>query len=575
MPIRENWNSKATNQQALILEWRQDPCLAAEEILGVDLDNHQRIVLEARWSHDTEIDILSRGCGKTFLNAVQASLEAILWPGHRIGLIGPSFRQSKLIFEEIRRLYEKSEIFQQCCTREPAKTPESCYVNFKAAPGRSGSFIEALPLGSDGAKIRGARYYTVLADEAAQIDPTILNTVVRGFLATNPDPMIQVRLLEEQAKRITSGEAVPGDFSSPRGNKLILSSTAYFQWSHLWDRVAKLMDEILTEKRRLEKLNLPHDHIKTLGGSPNGGQIPHRVISDGTRCITAFNYQDPSRGFVNLRSVQDAQLEMPDHEFRMEYMAYFPPDSDGFFKRSALDATRRHNKFSAVLEPRKGMIYTMGVDPARDGDNFSIAIFEVDLSSQTVNLVRVMTWNKKNFPEMHQNIRKIIKHYGITYFKMDAGGGGTTIRDLLADRLSCPAGEPLILEQEFDEHRVLIGKHWLAPLVQFSKYEWVHDANHNLLSGIQHGRLQIASVPPVPGEIWTQEKEDADEEINHTLTEIASITISQLGTRMHWDTPTKSQRKDRYSAVLLGYDAALFVLNTNNSPKTLASGFWT
>ncbi len=43
---------------------------------------------------------------------------------------------------------------------------------------------------------------------------------------------------------------------------------------------------------------------------------------------------------------------------------------------------------------------------------------------------------------------------------------------------------------------------------------------------------------------------------------------------MHWDTPTKTMRKDRYSAILLGFDAANELLNTYNRPQKLCSGFW-
>jgi hypothetical protein len=76
------------------------------------------------------------------------------------------------------------------------------------------------------------------------------------------------------------------------------------------------------------------------------------------------------------------------------------------------------------------MHYVMGVDPARTGDNFAIAIFEIDPIGRRIHLVRVLTWNKKNFVEMHLNIRKLIVISSIEYFEMDAGGGGTTIRDL-------------------------------------------------------------------------------------------------------------------------------------------------
>ena len=265
---------------------------------------------------------------------------------------------------------------------------------------------------------------------------------------------------------------------------------------------------------------------------------------------------------------------MSDYTFRMEYMCYFPPDSEGFFRRSSLDKARAHAEFGPQVLPRRGCHYTMGVDPARTSDNFAIAIFEVDPEAEEIRLVRVYSFNKKNFPEMHRQVRQIRKHWGIEYFEMDAGGGGTTIRDLLASKESCPIGERLILEKDFDEHRTLTGDRFLGPLVQFSNYEWVHDANHALLSGLQHGLLKIASKPPLPGEIVTPEHEEADEEIEKALTEWASIVTQQVGNRTRWDTPTPTMRKDRYSAILLGYSAARKVLDNYRKPKKLAWGFW-
>ena len=567
----ESLDRKSVNKVEIMRFWRANPCQAAKDIFDVDLDPHQRIVLNARFTHDRVIDVLSRGTGKTFMGGLFGSLRGILMPGHRVGLIGPSFRQSKYLFAEIEKLHERSPIFQASCAKPPTQRPESCIVKFKAAPGKNASFIEALPLGSDGSKIRGARYFDVVADEAAQIDNTILNTVVQGFLATSSDPMERVRMLAEQRAMIAEGLMTEEDLVRPVNNKLILSSTAYYQYNHLWGRVNNLIEHFQREARKASQ-GKAAETLQMRGGSLNEGQIPHRFFSDGKRCLTAFSYRDPSEGFMNVQSILEARRDMTDYEFRMEYEAYFPPDSEGFFRRSVLDAARNHHEFSPVLTPRKGMLYTLGADPARTGDNFAVAIYEIDLDAKAINLVRIMTWHKINFPEMHINIRRLLRHYGIDYFKMDAGGGGTTIRDLLANPSTCPPGESLILEQDFDEHRNLLGERKLGKLCQFSSYQWVHDANHNLLSALQHGRLRIASMPPVPGEIITPAKEAANDEIEAALTECSSIIVKPVGGRMRCDTPTKHQRKDRYSAMLVGFDAAQFILNSHNRPQTLAVG---
>jgi hypothetical protein len=580
--MQEDWNAKHVNKEALILRWRNDPVIAAKECLGVDLDKHQKIVIRNRWTHSTCYDVLSRGTGKTFTNGVFAALRGMLYPGHRVGLIAPSFRQSKMMFDEVRKLYDQSAVFQQAAPNGPKNDPEKCWIDFASAEGRTGSHIEAMPLGSDGGKIRGARFYDVIADELAQIDSNILNIVVRGFLATSANPMARVNYMREQREKIARGEMTEEDLIKPEQNKFIGSSTAFYQYNHLWERVQGVMNEIMQPLKQyqiqhqctLEAAMAANPGYRLAGKSLNSGQIPYRVMSNGKKCLNAFTYLDPSEAFMNTETIDESRREMSDYLFRMEYECFFPPDSEGFFRRSMLDAARSHGAFSCQLEPRKGMKYAMGVDPARSGDNFAIAIFEIDPVARTINLIRVLTWNSKNFVEMHKNVRDLIRLYKIEYFEMDAGGGGTTIRDLLASQANCPIGQRLILERDFDEHRPLNGDRLLGPLIQFSSADWVHDANHNLLSGLQHNLLKIASKPPVAGEIWTQAKEEADEELEGALSEMSTIIVTAAGARMRWDTPTKGQRKDRYSAILVGYNAALKVLGNLAGGTTLACGGW-
>ena len=1010
--------------EQLVLFWRENPCQAAEDIFGVELDNHQRIVVKSRWTHSSEIDILSRGTGKTFLGGLHAGLRGILYPGNRIGLIAPSFRQSKLLFSEVEKLYERSPLFQESLVRAPAKTADSCYCKFRAAEGQIGSYIEALPLGADGAKIRGSRFWEVIADEAAQIDPIVLNTVVRGFLATSQDPMANVRLMRElEASGLSLEEALKRTSS----NKYILSSTAFFQWNHLWGRVSNFIETIYGAYKKKCRSGEDVSNYTFKGGPLNDGQIPYRLLSDGESCLTAFTYKDPSPGFMNVKTINKARQEMSDYEFRMEYCfaagteiitptglvpieriqigdwvlthrgrfrpvlqtmsrqysgpivsmltygynrrvfttpehpwwqgadqwlaadrcvtetklthlkeisgketidladycadflesvvdnrqylyprpsgcdnirpltvtkagqywranyydksgtrryrkmqsvqvsheetlalatetlsqeigdtetftstsdklfkscvprhialdedfgliigyyaaegsvgadgraatfsldghhdigletlrnelssaiqrvfgkfpadydtpddnvtqitinsrlvtallkstcpglsdtkviqpgilfsnpafmrgvirgywhgdgcindkpqaiagcvnrhlltqirlclsyfefasslrdvktsgtavfrgrsyrtkpvhalemkgdqcrlfakwlngvdlpakshtcgqkyiqsnnecatlrtrkheprdwsgtvynlevaednsyslpngtvhncALFPADSEGFYRRSLLDASRRHAEFGPILTPRKGCLYALGLDPARSGDNFAISIYEIDPPEQDIRLGRVMSWNHKNFPLMASNVRKLIKHYGIKLLMMDAGGGGTTIRDLLASPENCPAGERLILEQDFSEHQFLEGDRILGPLVQFSNYDWVHDTNHNLKAALQNGRFKTAAVPPVAAhqQIWTPELDEADEEMERALVEWSSIIVVPAGSRMRWDTPSKHQRKDRYSAILIGFYAASILLQQQGHPQGLPSGFW-
>jgi hypothetical protein len=578
--VVETLNKKSVNRAKWIQFWRQDPVQAAIDIFGggdtkkFDLDLHQKITLRQMWFNDAQTNIMSRGCGKTFLDGVCGALEAILKPGHRVGLIGPSYRQSKLMFAEVEKLYEKSPLFQESCAKPPVSSPESCYLKFKAAPGKVGSVIEALPLGTDGGKIRGVRYFSTYVDEAAQVPKMVLDVVVRGFMATSANPMEQVQRLAEQKRMLDEGLITEDMIKNPPSNKLVFSTTAFYQYNHAWERVSNLIDAFLRGKRRADGGHGDPSKFVFKGEALNGGQIPHRVMTDGKRGLVAFTSFDPSPGFMNIESIKESRREMSDYTFRMEYMAFFPPDSEGFFRRSVLDKARTHRSFGPVLQPKKGCLYTMGVDPARKSDNFSIAVFEVDPEAQEIRLVRVYAWNQKRFPYVTKMVRDIKKLYGIEYFEMDAGGGGTTIRDLLATKELCPPGERLILEQENDEFRLDIGDRHLGKLVEFSNYSWLHDAHYTLLSGLQHGLLKIAAKPPIVGEIWTPEHDEADEEIEKALAEMSSIVHTPLGQRSRWDTPTDSMRKDRYSAILIGYWAATKVMERAGKPKKLASGFW-
>lgn len=259
----------------------------------------------------------------------------------------------------------------------------------------------------------------------------------------------------------------------------------------------------------------------------------------------------------------------------------FPADSDGFFPMSVLDKARLHGEFACCesLKKEDGWINIMACDPARSGDNFAIAIVRANKETKKIRLVRVFTYNKKPFPFMHLEIRKLLNQFSINELVIDSGGGGRTIRDLLADKGACPPGEDIILQIDFEEHRYLKGKKILR-LVEFSDYEWLSNANNNMLLGLQNGTFQIASekgkLKNISGDYDENSiEEEMRREIDRTIEEIQNIVVTRTNVgRMHWDTPHRNQRKDRYSAVLMGYDAAYYYIDNLTKPQKLISGFW-
>ncbi|GAG00342.1 unnamed protein product, partial [marine sediment metagenome] len=159
----------------MIKLYREDPIIAAHDLLKVDLAPIQRIILRELWFKNFAIIVMGRGLGKTFLLAVNATLHALLYPGYRVGLISSSFRQAKYIFSEVEKLYTRSSILREACEKRPIRGSDVCYLKFKGTDDSNGSHIEALPLGVDGAKIRGSRFYLIEIDELAQVPSQIID----------------------------------------------------------------------------------------------------------------------------------------------------------------------------------------------------------------------------------------------------------------------------------------------------------------------------------------------------------------------------------------------------------------
>jgi hypothetical protein len=185
--------------------YRQSPVIAAYDLLGVELDYIQSIIFHDVWFKDYVIVVACRGLGKSFLQALLAVLKALLYPGHRVGLIGSSYRQSKVMFREVEVLYQSSEIFREATLRPPVKSTDMCEVRFKPAGSYSGSSILAIPLGSDGAKIRGQRFFTICVDEFAQVPEQIFNLVIRPMGATEHNPMENVKRIRRKRQLMELG----------------------------------------------------------------------------------------------------------------------------------------------------------------------------------------------------------------------------------------------------------------------------------------------------------------------------------------------------------------------------------
>lgn len=503
-------------RESLVLEgmdliecYRHDPVLAAYDLLRIELAPIQRIVLRDLWSRNFSIFVAGRGCGKTFLLAVVAILSCMLYPSYRVGLIGPVFRQAKNIFGEVERLYQKSSIFRDCTEKKPTRGSDTCYVRFKGinAPG---SYIEALPLGTDGSKIRGSRFFTICADEFAQIPESIFNTVIKPMAATTRDPMENVKKVQRQDDLIRRGILTAEDLVDDSSvNKILMASSGFYKFNHMWTRMKAYW-------KKMEE-------------------------GDDKYCVHQVPYWDMPKGFLDMDNIEEAKASLSIAEFQTEYEAKMVSDSDGLFKASLLESCSRSGH-TIELKGELGRQYILGVDTAKKQDCFAVCIVELGNPNRIVYAVER---EKMPFPDQALFIYKLCDDFNVVRIFMDRFGGGESLKDILALGLE---GNVPILDLNDKEHLPKHGRRILELCTPSPA--WIQEANFGTKALLERKNYLF---PEVPLATTSDKVAIAYEKIKKMKSQILSIVMTQnpSGTSLHFDTPTKDGKKDLYSAFIL------------------------
>lgn len=506
----------------LIDFYREYPELAAEDLLNIQLSSIQKVVLRSMWFRNYVMAIMCRGAGKTFLQAVLAVLKALLYPGHRVGLIAPTFRQSKLIFEECDRLYQRSSILREACVKKPTQQSDNCYIRFKTVAGQPGSLIQAIPLG-DGTKIRGSRFFTIICDEFPHIPPEIFNLVIRPMAATVADPMENVARLARQQILLEKGLITQEELDAgSSANQIIITSSGYFTFNHMYDLYKVYRDEMLKGNKKYAAF-----------------RVPYKLLPPG---------------FLDKDNVESARREMSSLEFRMEYEAAFIPDTDAFYKASLLDACSSPS-FSTQVVGSPGKSYCLGIDPARSEDSFAIAVMEI---GQPAKVVHALEIKNQPFPKMAQTIEDLCTAFNVTHVYMDSQGGGLAIKDILAENPTNHTAGPL-LDPEDEVHQLKVGRHILT-MCNFTT-EFISESNFAALRLLEHRDMLFPAVPQNEKLTARADGTIPEEESWHTIRDMKNqmqsieLTETQTG-KHHFDVPKGGghgkQKKDLYTAFMLG-----------------------
>lgn len=620
--VLKTFNNEPTLQHAILkmhkhsMAWFVSQIFCNQQGKPLILLPFQMVALDVLWHKKNVIMMMSRGGGKSWLLGLCAFLKAILIPGSEIVIVGAGLRQSMKVFSYVVKLYNQSPILQDAIRMGPKMTNSGPYFDIGL------SKIIALPIG-DGEKIRGQRATDIYSDEFATIDPLIFETVIKPFAAVhaNPEESVFIRSFCDRLNNLGASDKLISKIlqNNSRGNRVVLSGTANYQFNHFYKyfEFYKMMinshGDINKVKKAMEFRNRSSDGMSSV---MSDREISVLAKSWKTYAILRIPYNYIPLGFLDEEVVTADKAFFTPTRFGMEYECKFPADSDGFIKRSIINEATPHGKESISIElyGDPSSEYVMGLDPARDNDNFGCVILK--LISGGSQLVYATAWRGKDTPTSAKYIRELVRRFNIVRIAIDKGGGGSSIAETLQLEELCGEDDlPVLPVKEQIEDRAMFSckGHFIMEVVPWSS-QWITQSAHALEGDIQHRRLLFPSYPVIDDlysqysmrvlrhsrEITQNEmkkieemafgKEDDDFEkidmgiwdnIESTIDETCAIerTVTPGGVE-RFDLPETGiqneglnvKRRDRFSALVLASYAARVYRNINRNRKSVLPG---
>ena len=563
-----------------------------KQVFNINILPSQALFLCEMWNRRFPMLIASRGFGKSFILSLYAMIRALILPERKVVIVGAAFRQSKVLFEYMETIWNNSPILRSMCDSNsgPRRDVDRCVMRI------NNSRVTCLPLG-DGQKIRGQRANDIISDEFASIPRDIFETVVAGFAAVSSDPIENVKKIAARKKAIELGVEIEQESDSVidrKNNQIILSGTAYYDFNHFAEYWKKWKSIIRSQ------------------GKPNRlkeifGEDPPKDFNWKDYSIIRVPYELLPEGFMDASQVARSKATVHAGIYQMEFGACFTRDSQGFFKRTLIEACVANDGsndsnvikdsngedivFEASLRGDPNKKYIFGVDPASEVDNFSIVVLEVNKDHRRI--VHCWTTNRSEHKQKVKSgfssesdfyaycarkIRDLMKIYPCIHIAMDAQGGGIAVMESLHDSDKLQDGEvaiwPVIDDdkpKDTDDHR---GLHILE-MCQFAKYDWLSEANHGLRKDFEDKAILFPRFDAITLGLSNAEDgmkgrvfdtlEQCVMEIEDLKDELTMIQITQTASgRDKWDTPETvigtgkkgKQRKDRYSALIMANMAA-------------------
>ena len=526
---------------------------ACKYLLNTDVAPYQAAWLYMLWTCKYPLLLASRGASKTFILAVYSILRALFDQGSKIVIVSSTFRQAKHIFEECISIYKRAPLLRQCTMERPHKSVDHCI--FKVG----NSTIKALPMGN-GEGIRGERASHVIVDEVDSVDPEVMHVVVRGFAATQLDPMTKIK---DAARRKRDGGTTvrkPGE-----GNQIVIAGTAGFTGGN-FHKLHTQYNKVVQSRA----CGYGYDLVEELGEDYGDMWIDYHDYG-----IMTLPWRFVPEGMLDRDMIANAKMTMSSMLFEMEYECKFADTSRGFFKHEDLESATPKGKeaFMVKTNGNANKEYVMGVDPARTSDAFAISI--VEISKNHRRLVYCTTMTNTPFTDSSRKVLHLLNKFNVIAIGMDLGGGGHAVADFLQDPAALQ-GELPVFPQDSDL-KTREGRYVLH-MINFEP-KWIEESNFLLQRNIERRELRfpgrILSGKGYAGE-KIEELEIVLQEIENCKKEMMQISVTQTVTgKRHFDiTPSIEDkkrkikpRKDRYSSLLIANAIAADLSDYRNPLK--------
>lgn len=568
-------------------------------LLNIRITPTQQVVLRELYTKPYQTMICTRGFSKSFSLAITIILKCVFEPGTKIAIIGVGLRQSKNLYEYVKRIWDTSPLLREMANRNddgPAARQDRFIFKFGTS---QASF---LPLGTSGSSIRGERANIIIIDEYGDVPKSIIDTVVIGFGAVSKDPeqkqLLTARIKRAKKKGKSKKQVQALEELVDGANAILLAGTAKPYFNHFaqeWESRKKIIlsrgDKTILKQLRSER-GAEHtnpEHYSII-------RIPYDLIPEG---------------FMSDETIALAEASLNSLLYNQEYMACFPRDTNGFFPASLIyqQCTADQDIFynnALVTEPFPPMLfgdpakqYILGVDPARINDDAALVLLE--LNETHTRVVYCWSTNQKKYDNMIEktgnadlgtyyqyiatHILDLMVRFNIIHIAMDSQGGGHEIANILAvDQAVLQGRTPLYPLNDDNplwngkklETDDLNGRHIIELVTHSAQY--TSDSHHGLLSDLekmklffpQHDAVSLSLIE-ANFKAATGESLDFDNdpmtvcineinELKYEMTIIEYTTVGDSG-RERWDTPEVKKEGDKKGRLRNDRESALVMAN--------------